>query len=770
MAKTTNFDMTLPETGVKGPWAEQINGAFSYLDSMLSVSLNADGTLKGGAGGSGGGASGSAGNLDTMARVRSHFHNSTTAMLIPFYVYPTPNVWADTRYIEVMNSARENPDVAHHIVVAPSTTGPGNAMDPTYLRAIRRLRGAGCYVHGYVATGYGATSAATVKARVDTWLSFYGKIDGIFYDEMQYDDNSTGTQAATISYYKDIKEYAHNKGCQLVIANPGTTVPSIYFDQDAADVIMTHETGQYPTGKYAGNWADSYMEVSRYRRVGMVYNQADITLADVASLSREHGFIYISHLNLPNPWNGLPNHWATQIQAIKDIAYDGPRVKGLNKGSTVTTADAMSNTTKINTTILAAWAAKEANGGVVIEIPEGVYSLGGPIVLQDDITLKGQGIRGTRATVLKPSSTFPINTALIESPNFSAHNQWMAGYNASAGVGYTPGAPTSGIYNPATKPIPTRILFSGIEGIHLDGSDICAIGVGIVGLECVIQNNTMRYFTTSGIKIGGWTPTAVGVDVIPYLSLNNVINNNFIIKNAGTGVKMAGPCLHEASYTADTRIQNNYIEGSHQAGVFSGGSNCRIQANHIFDCLNGIESRDSHEKFILDNYIENINSHGILVFNGASWEDGLSAIISNNILRNVNTGQFFPGVNQNAANAAAGKNVNVCISRAAIMIYEVANRRSLDKVIITNNILRRDASDPNAGAAWVDTPTAPFWNSTVARGKVPYMIAVVAGATNQAGTLPAQVVSNNNIAQGGIATLALQNLALARAEADISVW
>lgn len=445
-------------------------------------------------------------------------------------------------------------------------------------------------------------------------------------------------------------------------------------------------------------------------------------------------------------------------------------VTGLVSGSNVAQSVAAANSAAINDAINAALQTKEPNGGVVVEIPAGVYAIDSPIVLQSDVTLRGQGVRGTRATVIKPSATFPPNTALIESPNFSAFNQWMDGYAAAAGVGYTPGAPAVGAYDPATRPVPTRILFSGVEGIHLDGSDICSFGIGIIGLECVIQNNTMRYFTTSGIKIGGWVPTVPGVDPIPYLSLNNVINNNLIIKNAGTGVKMAGPCIHEAAYCADNRIQNNYIEGSLWAGVFSGGSNCRITQNHIFDCKNGIESRDSHEKFIIGNYIENINTHAILVYNGASWEGGLNAVISDNILRNINTGQFYPGADQAAANANAGQNVNVCIARAAILLYETQGNKSLDNVVIANNILRRDAINPATGAAWLDTPPAPFWNSSVTRGKVPYMIAVVGDATQSDGVTPIQTAIANNIAQTGIATMGVATTTLARAEANISVW
>jgi len=456
---------------------------------------------------------------------------------------------------------------------------------------------------------------------------------------------------------------------------------------------------------------------------------------------------------------------------INAVSANDYQVAGLVSGSNVTNAVADANASAINNAILTALSTKEVNGGAIVEIPAGVYAISSPIILYSDVTLRGMGAKGTRASVLKPSVSFPSGQSIIESEGFSAYNAWMDGYNVAAGVEYTPGAAAVGIYNPATRPVPTRVQFSSVEGIHLDGSDICSFGIGLIGLECVVQNNTMRYFTNSGIKLGGWTPTAIGVDVIPYLSLNNVVNNNLVIKNAGTGVKMAGPCIHEASYTADTRIQNNYIEGSLSAGVMSRGSNCRISGNHIFDCNNGVESRDSHEKFILDNYIENINSHSILVFNGASWEDGASIIISNNVLRNTNTGQFYPGVDQAAANTTSGATPNICIARAAIMIYEVANRRSLDKIIISNNILRRDANDPNTGgAAWVDAPTNPFWNSSVTRGKVPYMIAVVEAALKQDGVTPIDVISNNNIVQGGVATLATQNLALLRAEADISVW
>ena len=61
---------------------------------------------------------------------------------------------------------------------------PGQPLEPSYASGIARLTAAGIKVIGYVATDYTANSAATVKADIDRWRTFYpGQLSGIFFDE-----------------------------------------------------------------------------------------------------------------------------------------------------------------------------------------------------------------------------------------------------------------------------------------------------------------------------------------------------------------------------------------------------------------------------------------------------------------------------------------------------------------------------------------------------------------------------------------------------------
>lgn len=119
-------------------------------------------------------------------KVQHYADTTTPRILVPLYVYPTPNAW-DPLYTAIRN----NPTAAFTVIINPNSgPGAGTAPDSDYSAAIKTLRasaGANQILElvGYVPTGYGKRSVAAVKADVKKYAGWPASVamDGIFLDE-----------------------------------------------------------------------------------------------------------------------------------------------------------------------------------------------------------------------------------------------------------------------------------------------------------------------------------------------------------------------------------------------------------------------------------------------------------------------------------------------------------------------------------------------------------------------------------------------------------
>jgi hypothetical protein len=162
-----------------------------------------------------------------------------TGVLVPMYVYPA-NIHKHPAYNRLMALKRKHESVPMWVILNPAS-GPGDQVDANYTKAIDRLLGAGCMVLGYVSTSYGKRSAADVRKDIDRWLSMYPRTQGIFFDEMIYEDSAAGAR-----HQAALNRYAHDAGCWPTVANPGAATPGRYFATEAADVIVVHEGDAWP--------------------------------------------------------------------------------------------------------------------------------------------------------------------------------------------------------------------------------------------------------------------------------------------------------------------------------------------------------------------------------------------------------------------------------------------------------------------------------------------------------------------------------------------
>jgi hypothetical protein len=191
-----------------------------------------------------------------------------TGLLVPLYAYPA-NVHTNATYNKLIDVKRRHETVPVWVIVNPAS-GPGKQVDANYTKAIDRLQGAGCVVLGYVTTSYGKRPAADVRADVDRWRKMYPRTQGIFFDEMIYEDNE-----AAAEYQAGLNRYAHDAGWWPTVANPGAETPGRYFAAGAADVIVVHEGKDWPgEARLKGDYFGGYSDYPPFTRAVLLHSQA----------------------------------------------------------------------------------------------------------------------------------------------------------------------------------------------------------------------------------------------------------------------------------------------------------------------------------------------------------------------------------------------------------------------------------------------------------------------------------------------------------------
>ena len=227
---------------------------------------------------------------------------SKTGVIIPFYRYPwSVNSW-DNVFENLLNTLQKYHEVPAFVIINPGN-GPGQSLDNVWTRAIKKLHGVGAAVVGYVSTNYTNRDINLVKSDIDTWRNLYPEVDGIFIDEMTYDDNQSHRD-----YYAEITRYAHKKGFYPVIGNPGASTYGSYFTQETADIIIIWDNLNYPDEATlkGGDWEDSYREIPVWRRAAIVFNQPTLSLDNLRLMQKYTGLVYITNGSGSNPWDGVP--------------------------------------------------------------------------------------------------------------------------------------------------------------------------------------------------------------------------------------------------------------------------------------------------------------------------------------------------------------------------------------------------------------------------------------------------------------------------------
>jgi hypothetical protein len=238
----------------------------------------------------------------------------TTGVVVPMYVYPA-DIYTNVEYNGLIDTIKEYHDIPTYVVLNPAN-GAGAVVDGNYTAAIKRVRGSGAEVLGYIATNYTALPIADAKLEVDKWVSLYPTIDGIFIDEQANADSQQ-----EVDYYVELTSYI-KKIFPYSMSNPGANCPERYFSNYVSDCIITYENSGWPTESVLkGDYAGGHMDYDYKRRGTLVYNIADYDAETVEMIRKYSGLIYVTEQNLPNPWGAVSTHLSDLYKTLSANAF-----------------------------------------------------------------------------------------------------------------------------------------------------------------------------------------------------------------------------------------------------------------------------------------------------------------------------------------------------------------------------------------------------------------------------------------------------------------
>ena len=232
-----------------------------------------------------------------------------TGVLVPLYAYPA-DIHTNAVYNRLIGLKRRYETVPVWVILNPAS-GPGEAADGNYVKAIDRLAGAGCVVLGYVSTSYGKRPAGDVEADVELWRELYPRTHGIFFDEMAYEDT-----AAAAEHQAGLSRHAEAAGFWPTVANPGADTPGRYFATDAADVIVVHEGASWPAEeRLAGDYFGGYADYPPFTRAVLLHSQPKLDRTALRMVRKYARWVYVTEApyrpgdpKAANPWDRLSKH------------------------------------------------------------------------------------------------------------------------------------------------------------------------------------------------------------------------------------------------------------------------------------------------------------------------------------------------------------------------------------------------------------------------------------------------------------------------------
>jgi Spherulation-specific family 4 len=301
---------------------------------------------------------------------------NSLGIVIPLYMSPGSN-W--TSVIQAKQSYSNVPFIA---VINPSS-GPGSAKDSTFATGIEQLQAAGIIALGYVDTAYAGDNISSVENRVNEYNSWY-HVNGIFFDEMQ-------NTLASESYYSTLNTHVHALGMNVTMGNPGAVVPP--SEAGVLNILNIYENGGLPTLPSLSYGVSPTSDFSL-----MAYDISNLNETFLQSATGYVGYVYLTNLDLPNPYGVLPSYFTSEVAALSALDASYPSASPSPTTPTTTTS---STTTTTTTSIskMATITVRSVSGGSSFSGMYTTIQSGGRIVDSGFTPLSYTGTIGTKYTI-----------------------------------------------------------------------------------------------------------------------------------------------------------------------------------------------------------------------------------------------------------------------------------------------------------------------------------------------------------------------------------
>ena len=273
-------------------------GGSSGTSTGGSAGSSVGGSAGSGTGGSVTSTGGTGGSSSTGSGGSGSTSSTAAGTIVPLYTDPSDSSWN-----AIITAAVAHPTV-HVVAIVNPSDGPGPSKDSGYTSGIAALQAANIEVIGYVATGYGSHSIASMESEIDQWKAFYPTLQGIFFDEQS---NST----SDVAHYQTLSQYAKSVGLAYTVGNPGTDVPAAYIG--AVDTMLIYESNGVPSISSLSQWS-SYAP-SNFGVIPYAVSAMDTTFVQQARKYVE--YIYLTNDDLPNPWDSLTAYFSTLLTALE---------------------------------------------------------------------------------------------------------------------------------------------------------------------------------------------------------------------------------------------------------------------------------------------------------------------------------------------------------------------------------------------------------------------------------------------------------------------
>jgi len=197
--------------------------------------------------------------------------------MVPLYVYPGA-AW---------DTVIEGANYAQTVAIINPQSGPKNPVPSAYVTYMQKMTTNNVDMIGYVYTSYGLRSMSQVKADIDTYVSLYPLVKGIFLDEGAAD-------ASLLPFYQELYTYIMSQpGYEYVVINPGI-IPDIGYLAVSTQIVSFENYGSVAGSVSAPSWGSCS---NKNHFVAMAHTTTSDNMQNVVNQLYEQnyfGYIYVT--------------------------------------------------------------------------------------------------------------------------------------------------------------------------------------------------------------------------------------------------------------------------------------------------------------------------------------------------------------------------------------------------------------------------------------------------------------------------------------------